>query len=204
MSDIFAILMASGFSRRFGSENKLLVPFRGKPLARYTLDLVCGLNCFREIFFITACDQVAALAEDLPVRVIRNRSPEKGRRESIRLGVEAAITAAAIAAADNEKGSSYYVFFPCDQPLLDPETLKRILEARKPGCIVEPRCRGRPGNPCLFSDVFWEELLTLKEGEQAKVIKARHPNAIIPIEAPNPLAFADIDNLDDLNILENI
>ncbi|MDR2159652.1 MAG: hypothetical protein LBP23_06260, partial [Treponema sp.] len=35
--------MASGFSRRFAPENKLLVPFRGKPLARHTLDLVLGM-----------------------------------------------------------------------------------------------------------------------------------------------------------------
>jgi CTP:molybdopterin cytidylyltransferase MocA len=56
--------MASGFSRRFAPENKLLVPFRGKPLARHTLDLVLGMDCFAGIFFVAACNEVAALARN--------------------------------------------------------------------------------------------------------------------------------------------
>jgi molybdenum cofactor cytidylyltransferase len=205
MSDIFAILMASGFSRRFGG-NKLLVPFRGKPLARHTLDLACSLSGrFSGIFFITADDSVAALAGDLPVTVIRNTAPEKGQRESIRLGVEAAERAASGKAEipdealpeDSENGV-YYLFFPCDQPLLDAETVERIIGARQPHCIVEPRFQNKPGNPCLFSDSFREELLALKEGEHPRDIKVRHPEALIPLEARNPLAFRDIDDPEDL------
>ncbi|MDR0601913.1 MAG: NTP transferase domain-containing protein, partial [Treponema sp.] len=49
-----AVLLASGFSRRFGNADKLLVLFREKPLARYTLELTSGLGRFREIFFIAA------------------------------------------------------------------------------------------------------------------------------------------------------
>jgi CTP:molybdopterin cytidylyltransferase MocA len=47
---INAILMASGFSRRFGSANKLLATFRGKPLARHTLELACALDVFNRVF----------------------------------------------------------------------------------------------------------------------------------------------------------
>jgi molybdenum cofactor cytidylyltransferase len=181
---IFAILMASGFSKRFGNENKLLVPFKGKALARHTLDLVCGLHCFSGVFFIAADDQVAALAGGLPVTLIRNTNPEKGQRESVRLGVEAA--------GDSE--TAYYVFFPCDQPLLDSGTVRRILEERRPGRIVEPRFQDRPGNPCLFSGTFRDDLLTLKEGEKPRVIKIRHPDAVTAVEIVNPSALIDIDD----------
>jgi CTP:molybdopterin cytidylyltransferase MocA len=67
---------------------------------------------------------------------------------------------------------------------------------------VEPRFQGKPGNPCLFSDTFREELLAIKEGEHPRLIKTRYPEALIPLEILNPLAFADIDNPDDLEILE--
>ena len=183
---VAAILMASGFSRRFGERNKLLVPFRGKALARYTLDLVTEMDFSGGIFFVTASSEVAALAADLSrVKVIENDAPEKGRRESIGLGLKAAGTL---------YGTGYYLFLPCDQPFLDVYTIQDILSARRHGCIVEPRCQGNPGNPCLFSAVFREELLSLKEGETPHIIKTRHQENVIGVEVKNQLALKDIDD----------
>jgi CTP:molybdopterin cytidylyltransferase MocA len=187
--DTDAILLASGFSRRFGNKNKLLAGFRGKPLARHTLDLVSGLGCFRGIFFVASGEAVINLASGLPVTVIRNEHPERGMRESVRLGLEAA------------GNSGYYMFFPCDQPLLDGGTVMRILEARKPDCIVEPRSGGKPGNPCVFSAAFRSELLSLGEGEHPRDIKARRPGALVPVEV-HPLALADIDDRETLRYIE--
>jgi molybdenum cofactor cytidylyltransferase len=223
---IFAILLASGFSRRFGKENKLLFPFRGKSLARHTLDLVRDTEVWSGIFFVCADDRVAALAacaaDGPPIELIRNAAPEKGRRESVRLGVEAALSRAAAARLEAggltmgvvpspgthcppskdfylplAAGDMYYAFFPCDQPFLDMATVERILEARQPGFIVEPRFRGAPGNPCVFSDFFRGELLTLGEGETPKHIKARHPDHILPVELPSGLPLKDIDSRED-------
>jgi len=185
-----AILMASGFSRRFGGRNKLLIPFNGKPLASYTLELATAMDFNGGIFFICARDDVAALALEPTVirntapelKVIKNTAPEKGLCESVRLGVEAAGDA------------DYFLFFPCDMPFLDTNTVHGILDARKNGRIVEPRCQGRPGNPCLFSATFREELLSLKEGETPRLIKERHPDAVIGFEVSNPLIFEDIDD----------
>ena len=192
-SDVSAILMASGFSRRFGEQDKLLATFRGKALARYTLELVTRMD-FGQIFFIVASDYVAALAEDLSaVRVVKNAAPEKGRRESVRLGLEAA-----------GSDPAYYLFFPCDQPFLDVPSVQRILDARQPGCIVEPRYQGRPGNltcrgsPSLFSAAFREELLSLKEGEAPGSIKTRRPEALIGVELDNSLVLKDIDDEETL------
>ena len=187
-----AILMASGFSKRFGGQNKLLVPFRGKPLARYTLELVDAFEFSGGIYFVTSSDDAAALAADLPrVRVVKNTAPEKGQRESVRLGVEAADAAC-------------YLFFPCDMPFLDRDTVQRILDERRPGCIVEPRYRGKPGNPGLFSAAFREELLSLAEGESPRIIKARHPQALLAVEVSNPLALEDIDDEETLKRFEGL
>lgn len=97
MYKIAAILTASGFSRRFGQQDKLLYLFKGKPLARYTLDLVSYINRFNPVVFVAAKPEVAALAEDaevmrpgLDLRIVLNDHPEYGLRESVRLGVIAA------------------------------------------------------------------------------------------------------------------
>jgi molybdenum cofactor cytidylyltransferase len=189
---IFAILLASGFSKRYGTENKLLVPFQGKPLAHHTLDLVCSTHFFCKIFFIYADEQVAALAAGLPVTAIHNTAPEKGQRESVRLGVHAA--------SQNGTVSDYYMFFPCDQPLLDIETIGLIIKNKKPGCIVEPCFQGKPGSPCLFSAVFKDELLNLNEGEYPRIIKARHPESLVRVTVENPQALVDIDEKGDADL----
>ena len=184
--------MASGFSKRFGERNKLLFPFRGKPLARYTLELATGMGFSGGIFFVAASCDVAALTVDLKtVSVLKNPSPEKGLRESIRIG---------LLAADAE----YYLFLPCDQPFLDAATVKRILDARSPACIVEPRYKGRPGNPCLFHADFRGELLSLKDGETPRLVKERHRGALRGVEVSNPLALEDIDDEEMLERLSSL
>jgi CTP:molybdopterin cytidylyltransferase MocA len=83
-------------------------------------------------------------------------------------------------------------------PYLDIPTVKRILNEGKQGCIVEPCCRQKPGNPCLFSAAFREELLSLKEGESPRHIKARHPGKIRRVEVSAPLILEDIDDMEPL------
>jgi len=186
--NVAAILMASGFSKRFGGKNKLLIPFRGKLLARYTLELAAAMDFRGGVFFVAARDDVAALAFDLPgVTVIKNSEPGNGPRECVRLGLEAA-----------GPGAEYYLFFPCDMPFLDAGTVQAILDVRRHGCIVEPCYRGRPGNPCLFSAFFREELLSLKENETPRLIKERYSKAIISLEAVNPLILEDLDDEETL------
>jgi molybdenum cofactor cytidylyltransferase len=204
-----AILMASGFSRRFGGKNKLLVPFRGKPLIRHTLELASGIACIKNVFLVTSFDEVADLALKLShlqnIKIIRNDHPERGQRESVRLGVEAS-------------SADWYFFFPCDQPLLDAETVRRIAGAAKTeGRIIQPLFRngsaptggggfggGRPGNPVLFSSSFREELLSLEEGEHPRDIKSRHPDAVYSVEVENETALLDADDPETLLKLERI
>ncbi|MDR0629631.1 MAG: nucleotidyltransferase family protein [Treponema sp.] len=186
--EVDAILLAAGFSRRFGTANKLLVPFRGKPLARHTLDLVSSLGSFRRIFFITAATPVQALAEGLPVRVIQNDKPEQGQRESIRLGVSAS-------------QGAYYMFFPCDQPLLEADTVRSLLDLRRPGCIVQPACNGIPSTPTLFSATFREELLSLAPGAHPRDIKRRYPEAVITGILTDASSLRDIDDPEMLKLL---
>jgi len=195
-----AILMAAGFSRRFGGENKLLAPFRGKPLARHTLDLVCGMGCFEKIFFVYADEAVAALADGLGVTAVYNPAPEKGQGESARLGLMAATQEEYLTTEDTELHGGkaddiYFMFFPCDQPLLDQDTVRLLLDSARPGCIVEPVCPGGNHSPSLFSATFTEELLALKQGEHPRLLKARHPQALITVKITNPAPLTDIDTV---------
>jgi molybdenum cofactor cytidylyltransferase len=192
MDSVAAVLMASGFSRRFGGRNKLLEPFRGKPLARHTLDLAAALAASFKggIFFVVPDGEAASLAEGLSgLQTVRNNAPEKGQRESIRLGLEAAWAFAAPA---------YFMFFPCDQPFLDAGTAGLILGARQPGRIVQPRCLGEPGSPVLFCRSFRDELLSLGQGGHGRDVILRHPGDLITIDIPCPPgAPSPLTDIDD-------
>lgn len=186
-----AILMASGYSRRFLAGDKLLQPFRGQPLAIHTLRLATAMEAFRRVLLVCADDMVAQLASAFAVEVIRNAHPERGQRESIRLGV----------AASDADG---YLFFPCDQPLLDAATVQRVLQAGAEGGIAIPTWQGTPGAPALFSSAFREDLLHLRAGEGGKTVQTEHPGAVRMVPIENPWALMDVDTREDLRRLEEM
>ncbi|MDR0638998.1 MAG: nucleotidyltransferase family protein [Spirochaetaceae bacterium] len=190
MYKIAAILTASGFSRRFGKEDKLLYLFKGKPLARHTLELVTRMNRFNPVVFVAAKPEVAALAEDagimrpgVDLHIVFNNRPEYGLRESVRLGV--------IAAGD----ADFYTFFPCDMPWLDAATVDAILKQSAPGKIVRPVHNGQPGNPCVFAADFRDALLSLEAGERPRDIQKRRSECVVSVEVADGAALADIDRL---------
>lgn len=184
MPSVDAILMASGFSTRFG-QNKLLAPFQGRALAAHTLELACGCAEFGNVWLVCASPQVAALAAGTRAHVLHNSVPGRGACESIRLGVQAS-------------HAQHYMFFTCDQPLLDTRTLHSLLACRAPGRIVVPQHQGQPGSPAIFSASFRPELLNLRDGENARSIKLQNPAALyyVPVHSPWPLF--DIDTPEDL------
>lgn len=184
-----AVLMASGLSRRFGQQNKLLVPFMEKPLARYTLELVCGSGLFNNVHFIYNQEEVAELATKLPVTLLYNKDASNGAFESIRLG-------AAQTQAD------YCLFLTCDQPFLTKQTLQAILSCKKDNCIIIPQYKGKNGNPVLFSRPFFKELASLSEGEKGKTVINRHQEQQVFVEIKDKWSLFDIDTPEDLRIAE--
>ena len=189
MAKFDAILMASGFSRRFGAHDKLLQDFLGKPLTCHTLELVCGMPEFSDVIFVAASPEVAKLASGTRARVIRNGAPERGMCESIRLGVAAS-------------SAVFYCLFQCDQPLLEASALRKLLGAARPGAIVEPEADGSGRSPSIFSDAFREELLSLRDRERGAIIKERHRNAVVSVAFDDAAIIADIDTPEQLNILQ--
>ncbi len=186
-----AILLASGFSRRFGGQNKLLAPFCGKPLAQYALELFSRIGEIGTVFFVTAHDELAPLAAAFSAVVIHNGNPQRGQAESVRLGVRAS-------------DAEHYLFVPCDQPLLDEATVRAILAPRAYGKIVAPMYAGSQKSPTLFSAAFRAELLALGDGQPPRAVRERHPASVVTVDMPDPLPLSDIDEPKDLVALEAI
>ena len=186
-----AILLASGFSRRFGDQNKLLAPFCGKPLAQHTLELFSRMPEIGAVFFVTAHAELEPMAAAFSASVVKNKNPQRGQAESVRLGVLAS-------------DAKHYLFVPCDQPLLDEATVRAILARRAHGKIVAPAYAGSHKSPTLFSAAFRAELLALADGQPPRAVRERHPASVVTVEMMDPLPLSDIDEPKDLATLEAI
>ncbi|MDP4110166.1 MAG: nucleotidyltransferase family protein [Bacillota bacterium] len=165
------IMMASGFSRRFGS-NKLLYPIAGRPLFVHTLTNLRQLMESLSRDFETRLTVVSSYPEILERAVIEKacavNNPESGEgiSASVRLGVKSL-----------PEDTDYYAFFVADQPYLRPETAEAFIKAsiksgKGIGCVSDGEAAG---NPVVFSGKYAPELKKLSGDTGGKQIIRKYP-----------------------------
>lgn len=170
------VIMASGMSRRFGS-NKLLADFGGAPMILRALQATEGL---RRVV-VTRHPEVADLCRGRDVEVVLHHLPN--RNDTVRLGLEA------LGDVDG------CLFLPGDQPLLRRETVFALVHQWQTDSehIYRPVCHGVPGAPLLFPRWSFPALLTLPEGKGGSWIAKQYPEQVIPMEIENPFELMDAD-----------
>lgn len=180
-ADTAIILMAAGIGRRFGS-NKLLAPFRGRPLWEYAWEraVEAKKELGIQVLMVSGYQPLLQAPEVIPVC---NDLPLLGASHTVRLGVKEA----------EKMGMQYAVFMVSDQPMLKTSSLKRLIEAREPGKIVCLSKDGRAGNPVVFHRDFFPELLALTGDRGGKMVMHRHMDAVKWVEADEMSELTDID-----------
>ncbi len=186
---IGCVIMASGLSKRFGS-NKLMADFHGVPLIQRTLDTTDGL--FSRRIVVTRHESVAALCRKQNIDVLLHDLPH--RSDTVRLGLE----------AFGEMDAC--VFLPGDQPLLRRETVEMLLEKWKenPDKIVRPAYEDTEGSPVLFPSWAFPELKNLPEGKGGGVVIKKHPHEVCRVSVTNPFELADADTPEILDTLKGL
>lgn len=192
---ISAIVLASGFSRRFDDQiNKLLVTFHNKPIYQWSLDLIRDLSFF-EVLVIARDKEILDYAKANGFKPIENYQAAEGISASIRLGV----TNASIE-------TDGYMFFTADQPLLKKADILKLFEAYSAhdDCIIVPVTSGRRGSPTIFSEFYKQPLLSLEGESGGKAVMNQYPDKIIKVEIENSEALEDIDTMEDFRQLERM
>ena len=185
--NIGCVIMASGQSKRFGS-NKLMAEFHGKSFIENVLDLTGG-NLFSKRVVVTRSEEVRDLCRKQNVDVILHNLPN--RNDTVRLGVEAV------------KEMDGCLFCPCDQPLLQKESLQRMIdqfEKREKG--IERLCYGeKQGTPILFGKEFFEELMRLPVKRGGSYLVKKYPELVELVSAEDELELFDIDTQEEYDWL---
>lgn len=160
MPKIGAIILAAGMSSRMGNP-KLLLPLKGKPLFRYSIELTKRQQLHPVIFIGGKyLEDFQTSAADLDgIEYIKNNNYMQGMSTSLKLGI------------DKIKGRVDAAFiFLADQPLVPDLVVQSLIqdykkERQKGIRIFRPQYNENLGHPILIGSSLFSEFLDL-EGDQ--------------------------------------
>lgn len=206
MNELFpvgCVIMASGLSRRFGS-NKLLADFCGKPVLCRAFDATDTPKLAARIV-VTRSEEVQALCRVSGVPVLLHDLP--GRNDTVRLGLSSLL--------EQMPELAGCMFLPGDQPLLTCGTVESIADrvAAAPqketereifrlGFRVENDPAPLTGSPVLFGQGFFSELLTLPDGKGGSVLLRKYPERVRTVYTPDRAELLDADTPEALEQLK--
>ena len=181
------IIMASGLGTRFG-ENKLMIPFKGKPLIQWVLDATEGT--FSKRVVVTRHEAVKELCHKQGIEVVYHNLP--GLNDTIRLGLHAV--------AQEVEGC---MFCPGDQPLISRDTMAALgLSAVNDKERIWRAAWGDvAGSPVLFPRKMFSELLALPEGRGGSFVIKKYPEQVGKVLVRDKDELMDIDRPKDLEFL---
>lgn len=179
------IILAAGFSRRFGEE-KLLMKINGKPIILHVIDLVLSVG-FSETVLVFQNQDIGRLADGRTIKGIHNLRAAEGISASIKCGIH------------NSRPTDGYMFFTGDQPFIEPETVNRLLTAfnKGEGSIILPKYDGVNGSPVIFGSIWKEQLENLIGDVGGRTIIKNNPDKVFFVDMPGSKAGIDIDTKED-------
>lgn len=191
------VIMASGLSRRFGS-NKLLADFAGQPMLCRAFDAAAVPPLAARIV-VTRSDEVRALCAERGIPVLLHALPE--RNDTVRLGLRALLA--------QQPDLAGCMFLPGDQPLLRRKTVEDMIHVFSRDCRARQKETEREiyrlgaqvqndqtplaGSPVLFGKGYFAELCALPEGKGGNVLLKKYPSHVhtVCIAAREELLDAD-------------
>lgn len=180
------VVMAAGNATRFGG-NKLLATVGGKPMIEWALEAVPEPR-FSSIAVVTQYPLIAELAEAFDFPVLQNDHPDWGISHTISLGLSSMTDCDAV------------LFQVADQPMLRRNSIESLLDTYDefPNSIICLSHNGKRGNPCLFPQSFYPELLSLKGDQGGNAVIHSHPEAVRLVESCSQ-DLLDVDVRSDLD-----
>lgn len=185
------LLLAAGLSTRFATGSKLVSRLGGRPLARWAIDTVAGLDA-GQAFLVAGPrtpESVERYARGQGLAVARNASPEAGLGTSIVAGV-------------GHLGDVEGVFLClADMPFLGKADFRALAAAldRNPSATIAATAHGgRRGHPVLFRACHFAALSALDGDAGAGRIVEENSADLITVPVTNPGVLFDVDTEEDL------
>jgi molybdenum cofactor cytidylyltransferase len=184
---IYGILLAAGYSRRFGS-NKLLYPLPdGTPigvasarnLSEGMQNVIAAVNKDDAIF--------TSLMHSESFNTVVVQESERGLSASLISGIKSTETA------------DGWVILPADMPWVKPDTINKIAELIDHGVdIAAPYFNGQYGHPIGISCKYLSDLLSLSGEQGADHILQTHLDKVAILKSDDKSVLLDINKPRDI------
>ncbi len=196
-SDLTAIVLAGGLSRRLG-RTKALEHVGGELLIHRVLNRVSEV-ADETVLVVANFEQAAALPLPRNVRVVTDAYPDSGSLGGIYTGLEAANTGWGLTVA-------------CDMPFLNVDLLKRQAELRPGFDVVVPELDGRPEpTHALYSKACLDHIRPRLAAGEFKIagffeeVRVRTVTQAEVLEYdPDRLSFFNVNTQEDLDRAESL
>ena len=186
---IGALLLAAGFSNRFGGIKLLARLNNGSTVFAQTLSRLSA--AVEEVVIITRPDLVSALEAD-ESRIQSFEHAVQGMGASLAFGMRFT--------------SHWDACIVClsDMPFVRTATYSLLINSADKDRIVVPEFEGTRGNPVVFGCKHFDSLARLQGNSGGKSLLARHPQDLMPIKVTDPAVLMDIDTPADLAELQSL
>jgi molybdenum cofactor cytidylyltransferase len=189
---MLGILLSAGFSRRFGSANKLLQQLPdGQPIALASAEHL--IQAVPESIAVLRPENkaLATLLINAGLKVIFCNENEQEMADSLVAAIRYSLSF--------EAAKDGFVIALADMPYIRSETIRAVADKVANGAsIVIPIYQNQRGHPVGFSAKFRNDLESLQGDEGARSIIKRYPNEIQLLPTDDPGILADIDTPADL------
>lgn len=184
-----AVILAAGFSRRLPGEDKLLKPYRGRPLLEHALMTIARLGLGDAVVVTRRGSAgVYELGREAGLRCVFNADAEAGMGGSIAVGAKAL------------RGGLAGLFVVLgDMPYVSAADYRRLAAAHeaRPARICVPVWEGRRGHPVLFGADHIAALHALTGDVGARVVLSEQWSQVLKVPAASAGVLADLDTLAD-------
>ncbi len=184
---VAALMLAAGYSRRFGADKRRAALADGRSLLTASLALPCA--ALDEVWLVLRPDETpAGLGLPAAVRIVQDPASAQGMGHSLAAGARRLLA---------ESSAQAVAIFLADMPRIRRDSLDALLAQADAECILLPSYRGSRGHPVLFGRRFWPQLAALSGDTGAKSVIQQHPGAVRIVELDDPGLVLDIDTAED-------
>ena len=192
-SPCVAIIMAAGYSRRFGAQDKRRAELTGEHtlLATALANAQRAFPLLRVVLREDDDPQHLGLAATTPLI----RAPRAARG----LGASIGDAVAALSGDSELNGVVAAAVLLGDMPAISPATLRQLQGQVDAATILRPSHAGRAGHPVFFGREVWPELALLDGDQGAQEVIRRHRHRYREIAVSDAGVCRDIDTPDELD-----
>ncbi len=189
LPQVTCVVMASGQSKRFGQENKLLATLFDKKLIDYSTDLAKSPLFFKSVA-VTVHKEIYEICKEKNIDCIYHSFEDKSDAIKLAMGYI-------------EDDPSAIMFLNSDQPLVSLISIEKLLLAfyYNKNCIIRLGYNDVPASPVIFPKETFKYLANIEKGESGLNAAKKSGLKTICVNADNEYEIFDVDTKDDLKEL---